>query len=137
MTYRNEMLRAAMVFLAVLVSCSEAHAGQTRMPPEYRERHEAVERCLGVDVKNPRIKFVRTVPCPTSGLMRCMANYPFFPCGDITCGASGSSAPWDNLITLPDEYSGSFEHEVVHDTLYKMGRGDWDDHSAPEFARCQ
>ena len=123
--------------LALLLVYGMAEAGQTRLPVEYKARRQVVLDCLGVSVKEPKIQFHRTVPCPTSGNRRCMAQYPFFQCGDIMCGASGSSAPWDNLIHLPDEYSGSFEHEVVHDTLYKMGRGDWNDHSAPEFARCQ
>lgn len=117
-------------------SCSEANAGETRLPPEYRERYEAVEACLGVDVQNPKISFKRTVPCPTSGLVRCMANYPAFQCGDAMCGANASYSPTKGRINMADEYNVSVEHESVHHILFVTGDPDWRDHAHPAFAAC-
>lgn len=139
-THYVELLwRIAVLLLAlsalILIGTS-AWAGTTRLPPEYRERYEAVERCLGVDVKNPKIQFRKTKPCPTSGNLRCMAGYAWFQCGSVLCGASGLSIPWENRIELPDEYTASMEHEAVHDVLWKQGDERWDDHSHPAFAAC-
>lgn len=119
------------------LACSEAYAGQTRLPPEYRARYESVERCLGVDVKQPRIEFQRTVPCPMSGLMRCMADYPFFSCSAGLCGANGAFYPAaEPYIALADQYVVSMEHEGVHHILYMLGDPNYRNHAHPAFAAC-
>lgn len=122
--------------LALILAATSAYAGQTRLAPEYRAQYEAVQACLGLTAREPKWQLRDTVPCPTSGNLRCMAGYPPFQCGAVVCGYSGLSYPWDNRIELPDKYIASFTHEAVHHILWWNNDPNWGDHSHPAF-RCQ
>jgi hypothetical protein len=65
-----------------------------------------------------------------------MAGYAWIQCGEVLCGYNGLAFPFENRIELADQYTVSMEHEAVHDVLWKLGREDWNDHAAPEFAAC-
>lgn len=115
--------------------CSES----VPMPASLDAPWNETEQCTDLSAAPPRIILSATVNCPRSGQPNCLATVPFFPCSDNpsqTCGAIGRFLPDCGAIELPDRYSGAAAHEMIHYLLLANRRGDWADHSAPEFA-CQ
>jgi hypothetical protein len=97
------------------------------------------EQCSAISAPAPDVVFSPTVPCPTSGQPHCLSTVAPFPCNDDPskmCGAAGRYLASCDTIELPDSYSAAAAHEMIHHLLRVSGRGNWADHSAPEFA-CQ
>ncbi|MGH7898089.1 MAG: hypothetical protein ACREQQ_09060 [Candidatus Binatia bacterium] len=101
--------------------------------------YEETEQCVGLSAPPPAVVFSPTVPCPTSGELRCLESVDPFPCSydpSKSCGATGRYLASCNAIELPDQYSGAAAHEMIHHVLRMAGREDWAQHESPEFA-CQ
>ena len=98
---------------------------------------DQVKQCSGLDGPLPEgVVWHQTIPCPTSGRMTCVGDFPNRPCpwnADTECGASGFYVHRCEQIHLPDQYDAGFAHEVLHHLLYKNGRPDWKEHTAPEW----
>lgn len=85
-------------------------------------RYLLTEECVGIQAVPPRLARTEAVPCPGE------------PSGCTPNGWPGAYMPGDETVILPKGNTRWLEHEFVHHLLFKAGRADWRDHSAPEFA---
>ena len=121
------------------MNTAESCNGVEPMPETLFATWNETEVCTGLASTPPSVVFSPTVVCPRSGADSCLSTVPYFTCSDDPtklCGAVGHFLPECNAIELPDKYTGSAAHEMIHYLLHQAGRDDWSKHTAAEFT-CQ